>query len=238
MKNTPALRRAAAGLAAAFFLFLSACETTKVTDSWVAPDVTKLHFKEVLVIAATSDMNTRRTFEDEVVRAAPNTHAVASYAYFGDKVDIIDAEKVTAAVKASPFDAVVVMRLVSDQTKTSVNTTTMPTGAYGGSIGVMTPGPGYGYGGYGYGYGGYPPVGYRSFGGYYGDYGMTSTTVTTDHILSIETNIYELAGQKLVWSGLTASTSPGNVRQLAADVVAAVRQEMLKQKLISATPAK
>ncbi len=67
---------------------------------------------------------------------------------------------------------------------------------------------------------------------------MTSTTVSTDHILSVETNIYEVASEKLVWSGMTASTNPGNVRQMAADVVSLIRQEMLKQKLISAAPAK
>ncbi len=142
MKNNLALRFAAAVLAAAFLLSFSACQETKLTDSWVAPDVTKLHFKEVLVIAMTSDMTTRRTFEDAVVRAAVNTHAVASYQYFGDKIEVIDAEKVTAAVKASPFDAVVILRLVSDQEKTSVNTTTYPSGGYYPMSGYgMSPGP-------------------------------------------------------------------------------------------------
>jgi len=219
-------------LAAAALLFLSACNGTKLTDSWVAPDITKLSFKNVLVIAATSDVTARGTFEDSVVAAAPNTHAVSSYALWGDKVDVTDADKVTAAVRASKFDAVVVMRLVSDRAETTVNQTTYPVGGYYPMSGYgMSPGPNMGYGA-GYGY---APVGYRSFGGYYGGYAMTSTstTVTTDHIYSIETNIYELPGEKLVWSCVTASTAPGNVTQMAKDVVSAIRQQMLKQHLIA-----
>jgi hypothetical protein len=82
------------------------------------------------------------------------------------------------------------------------------------------------------------PMGYRSFGGYYGGYAMGgSTTVTTDRIMQVETNIYELPGEKLVWSGVTESTSPGNVKQMAEDAIAAIRQQMIKQQLI-AEPAK
>jgi hypothetical protein len=86
------------------------------------------------------------------------------------------------------------------------------------------------------GYGGYP-MGYRSFHGYYGGYGMSSTTVTTDRIMQVETNIYEFPGEKLVWSGVTESTSPGSVKQMAEDAIAAIRQQMIKQQLIAA-PAK
>ena len=231
MNKTIALRSAAAVLAAAAFLFLSACAGTELKDSWVAPDVTKLSFKNVLVIAVTSDGTGRRAFEDAVVAAAPNTHAVPSYVYFGDKVDIIDPDQVMAAVRASKFDGAVVMRLVSDRAETTVNQTTYPMGGYGMGYGMMAPGPSHGYGGYGYG--GYP-AGYRSMGGYYGGYAVTDTTVTTDHIYSIETNVYELPGEKLVWSGLTASTNPGNVTQVAADVVSLIRQQLLKQQLIGA----
>jgi hypothetical protein len=231
LKNPIALRPAAAVLAAAAFLFLSACAGTKLQDSWVAPDVTKLSFKNVLVIAVTSDGTGRRAFEDAVVAAAPNTHAVPSYVYFGDKVDIINPDQVTAAVRASKFDGVVVMRLISDRAETTVNQTTYPVGGYG--YGMMAPGPSYGYRGGYYGRPGYP-AGYGTFGGYYGGYAMTDTTVTTDHIYSIETNVYELPGEKLVWSGLTASTNPGNVKQVAADVVSLIRQQMLKQQLIGA----
>ena len=227
MKNILALRPATSALAVVAFLLLSACNGTTLKDSWVAPDVTKLSFKSILVIAATSDATTRRIFEDNVAAAAPQTHVVSSYALFGDKVDITDAAKVTAAVRATKFDAVVVMRLVSDRAETTVNQTSYPVGGYNSMYGY---GMGYGYG-YGPGYR-YAPVGYRSFGSYYGGYAMTSTTVTTDHILSIETGIYELPGEKLVWSGVTETKSPGSVKQMAKDVVTAIRQEMLEQHLI------
>ena len=97
---------------------------------------------------------------------------------------------------------------------------------------------GYGYGGY-YGMGPYP-AGYRSFGGYYNNYAMpayTTTTVTTDRIISVETNIYEFPGEKLVWSSIASSTSPGDIPDLLNKVAEAVRKEMARQKLIP-PPAK
>jgi hypothetical protein len=66
---------------------------------------------------------------------------------------------------------------------------------------------------------------------------MGGTTVTTDRIISIETNIYEFPSEKLIWSGSVESTSPGNIKQMVDDTVGAVRQYMIKQKLIAA-PAK
>jgi hypothetical protein len=83
--------------------------------------------------------------------------------------------------------------------------------------------------------GGYP-VGYRGFGGYYGGYAMGGYNVTTDRILSLETNIYNYPEGKLVWSGSTESTSPGNVTQMATDMVAAIRQHMIKNQLIPPMP--
>jgi hypothetical protein len=211
MKNARFISAVTIALAATALLIVSACSTAEVKDTWVAPDLTKISYKNVLVIAATKDGTARRTFEDAVVQAVPNAniHITPSYVFLGDK-DVSDTAAVSAALKAAGFDAVVTMRLISDRQELNVNST----------------GGGYGY-----------PMGYRSFGGYYGGYAMGSTTVTTDRILQIETNIYEFPSEKLVWSGVIESTSPGNLKQMATDAVAAIRQQMIKQQLIAA-PAK
>jgi hypothetical protein len=215
----------AAGLAAAALLIFSSCDTpsTKVTDSWVAADITQLHFTKVLALAAIETEGVRRVFEDAIVQSMPNVRAIPSYQFILKPEDLKDGSKVSGEMKAAGFDGVVVLRLLGDRTEQNVTHTT----DYA---------MGYGYpGGYGYGMGAYP-YGYRNFGGYYNNYAMpayTTTTVTNDRIISVEINIYEFPGEKLVWSGIAESKSPGDIPDLLNGVAAAVRKEMSKQKLIA-----
>jgi hypothetical protein len=210
MKSALVKRLAAAALAAVALFSLNACSTAEVKDVWKAPALTNINFKKVLVIASVKDGAARRVAEDAIAAALPNAEAVPSYAFITDG-DIKDAAKISAALKAANFDGIIVMRMVSERTEVNAYST-----------------------------GGYPGY-YGSFGGYYGRYGYGTvgmgTTVTTDRIISIETNIYELASEKLIWSGAVESTSPGNIKQMVDDTVGAVRQYMLKQKLIT-PPAK
>jgi hypothetical protein len=232
MKNTLVRPLLALVLGAIALLSLVSCTSYKVTDVWVAPDVTKLHFKKVLAIAAIQEEGLRRVFEDALVASMPGVMAIPSYQFL-PAADMADVKKVTAELKAANFDGVVVMRPLDRRQETSV-TTTMDY-PYAGAYGV-------GYGAYpGYGY----PSAYRSFGGYYGGYagpygygyGGTTTTVTTENIVTVEANIYEFPGEKLVWSGVAETTSPGNIEGLVSEVVAAIRHELTKMKLID-TPAK
>ena len=214
MNKTIALRLAAAALATGALLSLTSCSTAEVKDVWTAPDVSKISFKKIMVIATTKDGASRRVAEDAIGAAIPNVQVVPSYAFLPGESDIKDAAKISASLKAANFDGVVVMRMISDRSEVNVSSDM-----------------GMGY-----------PVGYRSFGGYYGRYGYGSmgystTTVTTDRIISIEANIYEVPGEKLIWSGVVESTSPGNIKQMVDDTVSAIRQQLIKQKLIAA-PAK
>jgi hypothetical protein len=219
MKTAFSLRGGAALLVPVTLAFMSACSTAKVQDTWTAPDVTQLNFKKILVIAATQDGNARRITEDAVA-ATSRVQCVPSYTLIPDVSDLKSLDRVTAAIKGDNFDGVVVMRMLSQRDKVTVTQ----------DAGMMYP---MGY-----------PVGYRYFGGYYGAYALggygygfgpgfgPSTTVTTDRITQIETNIYEMPGGKLVWSATTESTSPDNTKQLVDDVVAALKKELIKDKLI------
>ena len=53
-------------------------------------------------------------------------------------------------------------------------------------------------------------------------------------MVQLETNIYEVAGERLVWSGATTSTNPGNLRQLIKDAAAAIRAKLTEEKLVAA----
>jgi hypothetical protein len=61
--------------------------------------------------------------------------------------------------------------------------------------------------------------------------------VTNDRVISVEANIYEFPGEKMVWSGVVESKSPGDIPDLLNGVATAVRKELNKQKLLPAAPA-
>jgi len=199
-------RLVAAALAASALLAFSSCSTATVKDVWTAPGVTNISFKKILVLAATKDGTARRTFEDSVVASVPQITAIPSYSYLAGQ-DLSNTEQIAVNLTKEGFDGIVVMRLISDRSELNVSS--------GGSY----------------------PMGYGSFRGYYGGYaygGFSTTTVTTDRILSIETNIYDVAGDKLIWSGVTESTSPGNIKQMVEDAAGAIKKQMVKQGLIPA----
>jgi hypothetical protein len=212
MKNSLTLRLAAAALVASTLLTLTSCNSTTIKDTWTAPDVSQIKFNKITVIAATKDGATRRIAEDALVATVTGIQCLPSYTLIPDGDSMKDLEKVSASLKAAAVDGVVVMRMISD--KNEINVTQDMS--------------------YPMGY----PMGYRSFGGYYGRYAMVgynSTTVTTDRIIVIETNIYEMAGGKLIWSGVTSTTSPGNMKELADGASKAIRDQLVKQKLIPAS---
>ena len=80
------------------------------------------------------------------------------------------------------------------------------------------------------------PTPYYSFYGYYGwaqPIAYSSGYYQTDRLVGIETNIYDTSDGKLVWSGLTQTSNPSDVRKLVADTAKKVRQEMKKYGFIS-----
>jgi hypothetical protein len=76
-------------------------------------------------------------------------------------------------------------------------------------------------------YGGY-------WGGYYG-YGWGhsyGTELHTDTIVSIETLIYSLEQNKLIWGGQSKTTNPQNVDQLISEIAAAAADELKREGLV------
>jgi hypothetical protein len=206
MKKLAICRLAAATLAAGSALFLAGCGSTKVDRTWVAPDLTKLQFKKIMVIATIPAGASRREAEDAMKANILKIEAVQSYKVLAAEADIKNPAKVISAIKAQGFDGVVVMRGISDRDEMSLNPSAPPPPAY------RT-------------FASYFSAAY-ALGGYYGQ------TITANRILTVETNIYEMAGGKLIWSGTTATTTPGNIKQLVDDAAKAIRSEMVRKGLI------
>jgi hypothetical protein len=81
-----------------------------------------------------------------------------------------------------------------------------------------------------------PPVyANRGVGGYWG-YAWPAVYspgyTVTDTLVQVETLVYELGDDKLVWASRSRSFNPANAKDLVNEVVDAVRDEMRKQGLI------
>jgi hypothetical protein len=194
---------------------LSACATTGFVSTWKAPDATPLQVSGAKVVAVAMVRNeaSRRAAEDALAReiTARGAQGVAMYSIAPDaRPD--NEQAVRAALERAAVDGAVVMRPVGKD-KEIVSTP------------VTYAGPMYGayWGGY-YGYGWGSPWGYGPVAG---------GEIRTNTIVSIETLIYSLRQNKLVWAGQSKTTNPEGVDQLVRETSALVAQELQKQGLIA-----
>ena len=155
--------------AALLLMAAAGCYSTNIRDSWAAPDVQgPLNFEKILVVFMDPTEATRRAAEDALVRRLGADRAVASHTMFTTE-QVQNAQnnqaEVRQQIQAAGVDGAVALRLVNqEQQLTYTPGMTYPT-YYGGF---------YGYYGYGWGYA-YSP-------GY----------VSTNTIVSVETNLYDV----------------------------------------------
>ena len=186
---------------------LTACATTTFNSSWKAPDAQpmgSLAGQKVVAVAVAKNTAVRRSAEDALVGVinANGAQAIPSYSIIGDDA-VNDEAKAKAAIEQSGAVAVVVMRPVAKEQEISSTPSTMYMGPrYGGYWG--------GY--YGYGWGG-------AWGG---------TEIRTDTIVIIETLVYSLKQNKLIWAGESRTTNPSKVDAFVKEVAAAAGKEMKK----------
>ncbi len=188
---------------------VAGCASTSIRDSWVSPDLqAPLDFDKILVVYMDPNEATRRAAEDALVaRVGPN-RAVASHTMFTAR-EVQNAQQNEAAnrrkVEAAGIDAAIVMRLVNEQQKLS-----------------YTPGMTY-------------PMNYGGFYGYYG-YGWGAAYspghFRTDTIVSVETNLYAIEGDELLWSGVTETFNPNDAAQMVNEIADAVSKNLRQRGLI------
>jgi len=190
---------------------LSACATTGFVSTWKAPDATPLQLSgsKVAAVVMIGNEAARRAAEDALAReiTARGAQGVAMYT-IQPEARPDNEQAVRAAVEGAGVAGAVVMRPVGKE-KEDVATPV----AYGGPM----------YGGYWGGYYGY---------GWGSPYPYGGTEIRTDTIVSIETLVYSLRQNKLVWAGQSRTTNPTGVDQLVKETSAAVALELQKQGLI------
>jgi len=193
-------------------LAIAACNKSKTSIplTWRNPGFEDVSFDKLLVIGVAHDEG-RRLFEDTFVEAleAKGAEAESSYTLL-PQTEQLTKEQILAVVEGGQFDGIVTTRLLSiekDQEYVPPKSYTVPKVHHG-------------Y-------------------GYYYDYYVTSYTTVhepgyfkTDTRFRLETNIFSVATEGLVWSGQSETVNPDSVAEVIESMTAAVAEQLAKEKLI------
>jgi hypothetical protein len=189
-------------------LLMSSCSSTRIISSWRDPNQ-QIHpsdWNKVLVVALLQSETNRRRAEDEMVTYL-HGKGITSYSYLNKEIDPKNDEAIRSKIKNDGFDAAITMRLIDvDKEK------------------IYTPRQHYMY-----------PVYYNSFSRYYyRGWVHYSTpgyyTVTKKFI--IETIIYSIPEDKIIWSGITETYDPEGVEKLTDEIAFVIRKKMMTEGFI------
>jgi hypothetical protein len=183
-------------------------ERPSFTSSWSAPDAAGVSFagRKVAALVISADQNLRISGEEQLVRelGGRGIQGVATYR-------LIPSEETATAERARPWferanvEGVVALRPVSAETQTTYAPSVWTTTSYTTLWGY-----------YGYGWTGvYSPGGSR-----------------TDTRLIVETLVYSMPLDKLLWAGVSTATNPKEAQTFIKELVAAAVKEMKKQHLV------
>jgi hypothetical protein len=186
---------------------------TKFTSTWAAPEARGVHFggKKVAALVMSNDESLRVSGEEGLVRelAARGLNVVAAYRLI-PKEELKDPAKARGWFERTGVQGVVVMRPVSRDTRKTYVPGTTWTAPYYGSL--------WGY--YGYGWGAMYDPGY----------------VRQDTVVEVETLIFSVPMDKLLWAGSSETKNPKDLRKLLEDLVKEAAKEMRKQGLTGPAP--
>ena len=198
--------------AALFSLILvSSCTSTKITSVWMDSKKAGSSFNDILVIGIAEEEHNRRLFEEQFANQlrAAGVESEVSYTILPQGIDI-NRDTVASAIEGKDIDAVIVTHLVAVEEETVYRQN-------------MDYRPSYGYYNGLYSY--YPHVhNYVHQPGYY----------TTHEVVKLETNLYEVTSEDLVWSAQSRSFAPESAKEVIDELVNLVIKDLQEKGLIKA----
>ncbi|REC79279.1 hypothetical protein DRF60_05445 [Chryseobacterium elymi] len=189
-------------------VLLNSCSSTHIASSWRDPDkhIHPTDWKKVLVMALLTNETNRRSAEDEMAKYLDGK-GITSYSYLDENFNAKDEQALRSKIKKDSFDAAITMRLIDvDKEK------------------VYTPQQYYMY-----------PMYYNDFITYYYRNWMYYNipgyyTITKKFI--IETIIYSIKDDKIIWSGITETYDPKGVKRLTNEIARTLRNKMQQEGFI------
>ena len=186
----------------------TSCNSTKITNSWREPNKQLYtgEWNKILVVALLKNETNRRKVEDELLNYL-NGKGIVSYKYLNNDFNKIDEDKFRNKIKADGFDGAITMRLIDvDKEK------------------VFIPEQHNLYPNY-----------YQNFCCHYqqglisystpGYYSMNKTFI-------VETVVYSIKEDKIIWSGITKSFNPDGVVNMTSDISKLIYKKMLSEGFV------
>jgi hypothetical protein len=182
---------------------------TKYKSTWKSPDAADVDLRGQKVVALVirkddvSRQDAEWTLAKELI--ARGMQGVAAYTIVPAS-ELRNREAAKARMEKAGIAAVVVMKEIGQQTTFTESAATF-----------------------------YSTATYSSFWGYYDSswsYMYEPSYLSMDRIVTVETLVYDLRRDKLVWAGMSDSTNPKMVMTLIKDLVAETAKEMKKQGLV------
>jgi len=195
---------------------LAACNKdnteTSMPLTYRNPGYEKTVFKNLLVIGVSESEEGRRLFEDTFAKTltSEGTTATPSYGLLPQSEQLSE-EQIDNAIRGDGYDGVLITRVLGvDETQKFVQ---------GKSHTVAPRNMGYSGGWYGYYSGGFATV-------HQPGYFETHTS------FRLETDLYSVANDGLVWSGQSDTVNPQSLEDVIDSMTAAVAKELKYEKLI------
>ena len=198
-----------ASLPLALVLASGCYRRTELAATWHEPSPTLLNFNRTVAVFVTTDEAMRRAVEDQIAAKFPNT--IPSYRAIPNAASA-DKATILQQLRRAGFDGAISMRVTNVSEQLTYNAGY--NGPYWGGA--------YGFNGYWNNAWAYP------YNPYY---------VTTTQIVSVETNIYSLKDDKLVFAALSQTSDPANVGKLVRSVMRHINEQLKKDGMIVSSPA-
>jgi hypothetical protein len=198
-------------LAAAMTLVTFACATTTFESTWRDPEARALRLtgRKVVGLFLNKSPALRRRAEDAMAReiSARGAQGVPAYTVLSDE-EIKDREASKAKLERLGFSGAVVMRVSGRQTQYTVVEPTVWVHPH-----------------------------YRRFWGGYWGWGWGTVWepgyLVADKIVSVETLVYSLEQDLLVWAGVSRTVDPDHVEGLVSELASAVSKQLEKDGLLA-----
>ncbi len=207
------LRLMKAGLVVAAGVAIAACGSTTFQSTWKAPDAGPLKLEEgTKVIGMVASANTAKRHGMEAALANElSEHGLEGIPAYS----VVPPSVAQDAGKAKPYidKTGASYALVLQVTGKSQEISSTPTMGYGGMYGGRGGFYGPGWGGYGWGWGG-------------------GQEIRTDTLVGVETLLYDLKADKLVWAGQSQTMNPSKAESFVRELIKAVGNELQKDGLV------
>ena len=167
-------------------LLVAACASTSLQSAWYDTSYQGGAFKRVIVVGVGTNVANRRVFEDIFAQrlSTAGVQGIPGYQFLPDTARANEPGW-NAGVAQSGADALLLVRLLSVDTKTQVTTT-------------MVAGPSF-YGPY--------------YGGWWGPTMVAVPEVTSYDVANVETSLFDVKTHRIVWAGTTQTFNPSTVSQ-------------------------